>query len=144
MTSTDLTIVVENWLNSGVAVLRLEIDKGAVALVRHSCGVACRAAIPLSAPLDEHMLEQALQLAEAARHQFHDETAMLSMSPQDEQLWLWMRHEPDDAFRLCRSLETLLNQRDAWLGLLSPAIRTAAAVPLNLNTLVFLQGEQHA
>nr|WP_113865237.1 type III secretion system chaperone [Brenneria salicis]NMN91771.1 hypothetical protein [Brenneria salicis ATCC 15712 = DSM 30166]RBP65838.1 hypothetical protein DES54_104103 [Brenneria salicis ATCC 15712 = DSM 30166]RLM31872.1 type III secretion protein [Brenneria salicis ATCC 15712 = DSM 30166] len=144
MTSIDLTTVLEDWLNSGDAMLRLDIDNGPVALARHACGIACRAAIPLSSPADERVLEHALQLAEGAQLQFKEEAAMLSLSPEDETLWLWMRHEPDDVFQLSRSLESLLNQRDIWLGLLTPSLRTAMSAPLNLNTLVFLQGEQHA
>ncbi|MFC3395516.1 type III secretion system chaperone [Brenneria rubrifaciens] len=144
MTSTDLIAVLENWLNNGTALLQLEIDEGAVVMMRHACGVACRAMIPLPAPPDDRVLERALQLAEVARDQFHEETAMLSMSPEDGQLWLWMRHDPDDVFQLCRTLETLLNQRDVWVGLLSPPTRSTTSASLNLNTLAFWQGEHHA
>ncbi|MBJ7220885.1 MULTISPECIES: type III secretion system chaperone [unclassified Brenneria] len=144
MTSTDLAAVLEDWLNSASAMLRLEIDRGAVAVMRHPGGIACCAAIPLAAAPNDMLLERALCLAEAARRQFHDDAAMLSLSPQDQQLWLWMRREPDDIMQLCRTLETLLNQRDAWMNLLLPPPRTALSASLNLNTQVFLQGEQHA
>ncbi|MDG0806047.1 type III secretion system chaperone [Pectobacterium brasiliense] len=144
MTSTELAAMLERWLNGGAPTLKLDIDGGAVALVRQSSGVACSAAIPLRALPDEPMLARALQLADAARTQFQDDTAILSLSPQDEQLWLWMRPDADDVMQLCRSLETLLNQRDVWLSLLTPRAKTPVSAPLNLNTLAFLQGERHA
>ncbi|QTF08191.1 type III secretion protein [Brenneria izadpanahii] len=144
MTSTELAVSLENWLNGMTAMLRLEIDNGAVALMRHAQGIACCAAIPLPMAVDETVLERALQLAGSARMQYGEDAAALSLSAQDEQLWLWMKHEPDDALQLCRCLEALLNQRDVWLGMLLPALRSAAPGPLNLNTLAFLQGERHA
>ncbi|MEH2921567.1 type III secretion system chaperone [Samsonia erythrinae] len=144
MTSTDLAAMLEQWLNGGTPALTLEIDGGAVAVVRLSSGVACSAAIPLHDLPDDAVLTRALRLAEAARSALRDEAAMLSLSPQDEQLWLWMPPDADDVMQLCRSLETLLNQRDVWLSLLTPRVKTSVAAPLNLNTLAFLQGERHA
>ncbi|ATA24171.1 type III secretion protein [Brenneria goodwinii] len=144
MTSTELAASLENWLNGMTAMLRLEIDNGPVALVRHARGIACCAAIPLPMSADETVLERALLLADSAGRQYGEDAAALSLSPQDEQLWLWMKHEPDDALQLCRCLETLLNQRDVWQGMLLPTLRSAAAGPLSLNTLAFLQGERHA
>ncbi|EHD21263.1 MULTISPECIES: type III secretion system chaperone [Brenneria] len=144
MTSTDVAAMLEHWLNGGTSMLKLEIDGGAVTIVRQSSGVACSAAIPLPVLPDELMLTRALQLADAAHAQFEDATAVLSLSPQDDQLWLWMRPDADDVMQLCRSLETLLNQRDVWLSLLAPRVKMPVSAPLNLNTLAFLQGERHA
>ncbi|WP_113632365.1 type III secretion system chaperone [Pectobacterium peruviense] len=144
MTSTELAAMLERWLNGGTSMLKLEIDGGAVAMVRQSSGVTCSAAIPLHTVPDESMLTRALQLADAARAQFQEDTAVLSLSPQDEQFWLWMRPDADDVMQLCRSLETLLNQRDAWLGLLTSREKAPISAPLNLSTLAFLQGERHA
>ncbi|MBA5198392.1 type III secretion protein [Pectobacterium aroidearum] len=144
MTSTELAAMLERWLNGGTSTLKLEIDGGAVAMVRQSSGVTCRAVIPLRTLPDEPMLTRALQLADAAHAQFQDDTAILSLSAQDEQLWLWMRPDADDVMQLCRSLETLLNQRDVWLSMLTPRAKVPVSAPLNLNTLAFLQGERHA
>ncbi|UVO06513.1 type III secretion protein [Pectobacterium polonicum] len=144
MTSTELAAMLERWLNGGTAMLKLEIDGGAVAVVRQSSGVACSAAIPLPVLPDESLLVRALQLADAAHAQFQEETAVLSLSPQDEQFWLWMRPDTDDVIQLCRSLETLLNQRDVWLSLLTPHTKAPVSAPLNLSTLAFLQGERYA
>ncbi|KFX22129.1 type III secretion protein [Pectobacterium betavasculorum] len=144
MTSTELAVMLEHWLNGGASTLKLEIDGGAVTMVRQLSGVACSAAIPLPELPDELMLKRALQLADAAHAQFQDDTAVLSLSPQDEQFWLWMRPDADDVMQLCRNLETLLNQRDVWLSLLMPRAKVPVSAPLNLNTLAFLQGERHA
>ncbi|WCG81397.1 type III secretion system chaperone [Pectobacterium sp. A5351] len=144
MTSTELAAMLERWLNGGTSTLKLEIDGGAVAMVRQPSGVACSAAIPLRATPDDSMLARALHLADAAHAQFKDDTAILSLSPQDEQFWLWMWPDADDVMQLCRSLETLLNQRDVWLSLLVPRAKVPVSAPLNLNTLAFLQGERHA
>ncbi|MBS4431938.1 type III secretion protein [Pectobacterium punjabense] len=144
MTSTELAAMLERWLNSGTSMLKLAIDGGAVAVVRQSSGVACSAAIPLPTLPDESLLVRALQLADAAHAQFQEETAVLSLSPQDEQFWLWMRPDADDVMQLCRSLETLLNQRDVWLSLLTRHTKAPVPAPLNLSTLAFLQGERHA
>lgn len=136
--------MLERWLNGGLSTLKLEIDGGAVVVVRQPSGVACSAAIPLRELPDEGMLARALWMADAARAQFQDDTAILSLSPQDEQFWLWMRPDADDVMQLCRNLETLLNQRDVWLSLLMPRAKAPVSAPLNLNTLAFWQGERHA
>lgn len=144
MTSTDLAALLDGWLNGMSATLRLEIDNEPVSLHRHVQGIACCAAIPLPGDAGEAVLERALQLATVARRQYGEDAAALSLSAQDEQLWLWMKPEPDDVLQLCRCLEMLLNQRDVWQSLLASTRAAAAPGPLNLNTLAFLQGDRHA
>lgn len=143
MTSTELVTLIERWLNSATGQMRLDIDGGEVLLARRHNGIGAAAMIALPYRVDERVLQTALRYSCAAVLRLGTEAASLSLSV-DGQLWLLTRHEPDDAVLLCRTLEALVNQRDAWQGLLAPVTRSASLSPLNLKTLAFLQGDQHA
>ncbi|SLM63262.1 MULTISPECIES: type III secretion system chaperone [Dickeya] len=143
MTSTEWVTLIERWLNSTSGQLTLHIDDGEVLLARHPNGIGAAAAINLPYRIDERELYTALRYSCAAVLRLGREAASLSLSA-DGQLWLLTRHEPDDPVRLCQTLEALVNQRDAWQGLLAPATRSVSSLPRNLKTLAFLQGDQHA
>ncbi|ATZ94667.1 MULTISPECIES: type III secretion system chaperone [Dickeya] len=144
MTSTELIGVIERWLNSAAGQLMLHIDGSPVVLTRYHDGVGCSAVVTLSVKVDDRLLHKALRYSSAAVLRLGMDAAALCWSAADEQLWLLMRREPDDPIRLCRSLEALVNQRDVWQSLLAPLARPASPPPLNLKTLAFLQGDQHA
>ncbi|AUH00620.1 serine kinase [Prodigiosinella confusarubida] len=144
MTSTELVTVIGRWLDSTAAQFTLHIDGSPVVLSRYRCGVGCAAVLALSVSIDDQLLQVALQFSSPARHRFGTQAAALAYSPVDEQLWLLTHHEPDNPIQLCRTLETLANQRDVWQSLLAPAVKSVSHSALNLKTLAFLQGDQHA
>lgn len=144
MTSTELPGVIERWLNSTAGQLTLHIDDGPVVLTRYHDGVGCAAMVTLPVKVDDRLLHKALRYSSAAVLRLGMDAAALCWSGADAQLWLLMRHQPDDPVRLCRTLEALVNQRDVWQSLLAPLARPASSPPLNLKTLAFLQGDQHA
>ncbi|OSN07921.1 type III secretion system chaperone [Lonsdalea iberica] len=144
MTSIELIHLIEHWLNGVDGPLSLDIDGGPVVLTRYPRGIGCSARLTLGNEVDDALLQRALVFSAASLQRGGWQAAALAYAEGDKQLWLLMRHEPDAPQALCRVLETLVNQRDAWQGLLFPERRNPAFPVTNLHTLAWSQGDWHA
>ncbi|OSN04256.1 serine kinase [Lonsdalea britannica] len=144
MTSTELIYLLEHWLNRLGGPLTLAIDGGPVVLTRYPRGIGCSARLTTAIEVNDALLQQALVCSSASVLRFGLQAAALAYAKEDKQLWLLMRHAPDEAQALCRTLEMLVNQRDAWQGLLLPSRRCSALPVTNLHTLAWSQGDWHA
>ncbi|AXW87905.1 serine kinase [Lonsdalea britannica] len=144
MTSTELIYLLEHWLNRLGGPLTLAIDGGPVVLTRYPRGIGCSARLTTAIEVNDALLQQALVCSSASVLRFGLQAAALAYAKEDKQLWLLMRHAPDEAQALCRTLEMLVNQRDAWQGLLLPSRRSSALPVTNLHTLAWSQGDWHA
>ncbi|MFP1839484.1 type III secretion system chaperone [Lonsdalea quercina] len=144
MTSTELIHLIEHWLNSVDGPLSLDIDGGPVLLTRYPRGIGCSARLTTGKEVDDALLPRALVFSTASLQRFGWQAAALAYAEADKQLWLLMRHEPDEPQALCRALENLVNQRDACQGLLFPERRKTDLPVTNLHTLAWSQGDWHA
>ncbi|OSN02627.1 type III secretion system chaperone [Lonsdalea populi] len=144
MTSTELIHLIEDWLNRMGGPLTLDIDGGPVLLTRYPRGIGCSARLMSAIEVDDALLHRALVFSSASLQLFGLQAAAPAYAKEDKQLWLLMRHAPDEPQALCRTLEMLVNQRDAWQGLLLAERRDIAIPVTNLHTLAWSQGDWHA
>lgn len=144
MTSTELIHLLEHWLNHLGGPLTLDIDGGPVLLTRYPRGIGCSARLTSAIEVNDALLQRALVCSSASVQRFGFQAAALAYAQGDKQLWLLMRHAPDEPQALCRTLERLVNQRDAWQGLLLLERRNTALPVTNLHTLAWSQGDWHA